>query len=326
MDDSKAFLLALVRAFTNCGILKKYILDSVASLQFGTPPPPIYIRLDRSHLFRNAVKKITDNDARKSDFYLSVFGYLVQCLDFAIAKNVIADFFTVLLNKFDGEYNFRPSPVQLCKQRLFELCSSHKYNVIDGLDDGLDDHIDDDTNEERSIFDDSNESAQSEWLSDILQGIEIINEKDPQYHDNLYYNPDRVDVFTKMFSTITLWSNVLNEKFGSPYETATSSDVESNMKLLKNNILEKQMWGVDKFMNKHVEYLLSTIKQHMVAGKIDEKFSHKSSLTGIIYLTIFESIFRFPLKCCIMIVFRFQSEQLRYIRNLWQQWKFFCNK
>lgn len=97
-DESKAMLKALVSAYTTCDGIVPYIDYCMSSLQTGSPPPKCQIRFDRSHFVKNVTKKIKHRDHRKRNFYRCVIGYLINCDDFNIAKKIIADFFTIILN------------------------------------------------------------------------------------------------------------------------------------------------------------------------------------------------------------------------------------
>lgn len=92
-DDSKAFMLALVKTFTNHQSVKEYIRACIRSLEFGCPPPDCFLRKDRSHFVKNLIHIIANKDVGKRDFYRSIFGFLIQCENFQQAKDIIFDFF-----------------------------------------------------------------------------------------------------------------------------------------------------------------------------------------------------------------------------------------
>lgn len=281
-DDSKAFLLALVKTFTIHHSVKNYIGACIRSLETGRSPPECYIRLDRSHFIKTLIRKIADKDVRKRDFYRQIFGYLIQCTDYREAKSIIADFFTVILNKFVGSNGAGYLPAEKSKQRLQHLLTTHEFNYgeSDSSDEGK-------IQEENSEDDEENDTERLEtvepddaWLQQIIAGVQITNdEKSCLRADNIYYCDYEKDKFRKIFTTLPLWSNVMNNIFGSQFTTATSQDVESNFNTVKNRVLDQKMVRADKFLSIHVNYLKTEFKLRMAEG-MTARESQSTSITA----------------------------------------------
>lgn len=116
-DESKAILKALVSSYTDCDGIESYIQKCISSLLTGAPPPKCQIRLDRSHFVKNVTRKINHRDHRKRNFFRCVFGYLIICDDFNLAKKIIHDFFTIILNEYDGmDDSGAPLPSEISKK------------------------------------------------------------------------------------------------------------------------------------------------------------------------------------------------------------------
>lgn len=257
-DDSKALLSALIQCFTSCAGTKAYIIACMRSLSTAVPPPEIFVRLDRSHFVKNVIKNITDNDARRQDIYRSVIGFLIQCDNFHMARIIIKDFFTLILNKYDGndDYN-KPLPAEKSKRNLLMLCSSH---IMSDDDNTMDDIYAEDKETEDIMKIDSN----TEWVKNIIEEVFIVTS--PNFHENLYYNPKKEDFYLKLFSTICLWSNVMAPVFQSDTMTATSSDIESNFKTIKSSMLQNKIIRVDRFLEEHIKHVNAEVKSVILEG------------------------------------------------------------
>lgn len=255
VDESKAIILALIVSFTSCRNLNEYVHICMTCLNNDTSPPKCYIRLDRSHFVKTVTRNINDNDARRRLFYRSVIGYLIQCDSFQVARSIISDFFIVINNRYDG---FNKSGLKLqtekSKERLIKLCSTH---VLDDTDNGSANLKQEVDHEAEKLC----EVTVSPWLTSIIQSS-YKNEK--SIHENLYYSPDDVKYYSLLFSKICLWSNVMNSKFKSTTTVATSSDVESSFKNLKYYIFDNKKHRADLFIEKHLKFVDSEIKQRSI--------------------------------------------------------------
>lgn len=130
IDQSKALLNAVIDAFTSCKNVGTYINQCLKYLHGGKNVrdclPEVYIRFDRSHIVQYFTKKIKDADMRKTRLFRSVFGYLIQCKDFKVAKKIITDLFTLMKNQYIGcDSKRKPYPAEAAYRNLIELCATH---------------------------------------------------------------------------------------------------------------------------------------------------------------------------------------------------------
>lgn len=248
-DESKALMKALISAFTKCQGIEEFIDQCMQTLQTGAAPPKCRIKLDRAHFIKNAEKKIKDRDHRKRNFYRCVIGYLITCDDFNIAKAIIRDFFTIILNEYDGnDEHGEPLPSEISKKRLISLVGTHNVEL----------NYADDSNERDGVFE---VDVNTQWIDEIIKKVPVIT---TGTHLNLFYNKNDYDMYVKFFSTIVLWSNVMNKSFGSTATVATSADVESSFNSLKNGILAGDMLKAHKFVHTHVEFVNAEVKLNAI--------------------------------------------------------------
>lgn len=257
-DESKALLKALSVTFANCDNIERYVAACMSSLVNGTKPPSCYIRIDRSHFVKNITHKIKSRDFRKKNLFRGVIGYLIKCDNFETAKKVIQDFFTLILNEkvgFDGD---DPLPAEAAKKRLLSLCSTHDESV---------DYTSDASELENEITEKSFDyNADSKWVHEIISKVNIAESSVQQNHENLYYSPDDKNMYVKLFSSIVLWSNLMNPLFRSSTVVATSSDVESYFKSLKSGILRSKTLQVDEFFETYINFANAEIKLNAMSG------------------------------------------------------------
>lgn len=268
-DDSKALLKALVSTFTTCDGIVPYIEQCMTSLQTGASPPKCQIRLDRSHFIKNIARKIKYRDHRKCNFYRCVIGYLHTCDDFNIVKKILLDFFTIMLNEYDGvDDSNEPLPAEISRIRLMNLVGTHNADA---------DYVDvDDSNEWNE---ESEIAPNSEWIDEIIKKVHIVT---TGTHLSLFYTKD-ISMYVKLFSTIVLWSNIMIASFGSTAAAATSSDVESSFNALKNGILAGKMLKAHTFVKTHVEFVNAEVKLSAIStnnhSEEPQKRKRSSSLT-----------------------------------------------
>lgn len=250
-DAGKAVLKGLCKSFTNCQTIEAYIEACMSSLLIGTAPPACYIRIDRSHFVKNVTNKIKHNDYRKRNMFRCIIGFLIQCENFENARKIIRDLFTLILNEYDGlDDNGQPTPAEAAKKRLLALCRTHDDDESYGNDSA---NENDDENTDKNL----DFNANSSWLDEIISSVDI---RKSGTHENLYYSPLDKKMYVRQFSSIVLWSNVMNAKFGSSRDLATSSDVESFFKSLKNGILKYKMLRADDFIQEYINFVDSDIK------------------------------------------------------------------
>lgn len=192
----------------------------------------------------------------------NIFGFLIQCDNFAIAKKVISDFFTLTLNENDGiDECGMPLPSEDAKKRLLGLCST-----FDETMDYESDSMELESSEKEETFMDLNFTTV--WIHDILNSVVV--KKSSNYHQSAYLSDkEESEKFVKIFSSFALWSNIMNPIFRSKNETATSSDVESYFKSLKVGILERKRHRADDFIRISIEFANSEIKLNAASHNVD---------------------------------------------------------
>lgn len=253
-DESKALLKALCAAFTNYDKIENYINATTTALEKGTAPPSCSIRIDVSHFVKNVTRKIKDREFRRRGLFGGVIGFLIKCDNFSTAKDVIKDFFTLIMNENDGidEYNHL-LPSEEAKKKLTALCRTHDENI---------DYAPNDTEVDKSKENDDADfsyNAKSTWVEEIVKNVDI--RKSVDYHESIYFcSAKEQKMYVKLFSSIVLWSNVTNKLFGSSTTTATSSDSESYFKSLKTGILTNPLYSAHEFLEYHLNFINSEIK------------------------------------------------------------------
>lgn len=264
-DESKALLKALAAAFAKFYSINDYVKACMSALINGTPAPLCFLRIDRSHFVKNVTRKIKEKDYRRKQFYQGVVGYLIQCESFETVKKILLDFFTVLLNKFDGSIDSIPTAAEESKRRLLRLITTHSEEA---------DYVD----AEMKLDDtELNTNVDCDWINQIIEQVGISDGDDETSHANLYYSPSDKDFYVRLFSTISLWSNVMNSSFGCTTTVATSSDIESSFKSLKHGITRGKMVRVDSFLPIHIEYVNAEVKLN-ASSSANSKHTNSSSI------------------------------------------------
>lgn len=246
-DESKALLKALAATFAKCESIDIYVKQCMGALITSAPKPLIQLRIDRSHFVKNITNKIKDRDHRRRSFFRGVIGYLIQCDDFVVVKKIIEDFFTVILNEYDGADGIGPLPAEVSKKKLLLLLTTFDEQA---------DYDEDDKPADTEL--DVNEN--SLWIEEIIDKVPIVREMPKEHHGNLYFSPDDKPFYIRLFSTIALWSNVMNPLFESNRTVASSSDVESNFKTLKTGIIGRRMLSPHTFLKIHIDFVNAEVK------------------------------------------------------------------
>lgn len=110
-------------------------------------------------------------------------------------------------------------------------------------------------------------NANTTWIEEIISRVTITTSE--KCHENAFHcGAKDKNMFVKLFSSIVLWSNIMNPVFGSSAEVATSSDVESYFKSLKNGILKSKTYRVDEFFKIHTDFVNSEIKLNAMSGDV----------------------------------------------------------
>lgn len=246
-DECRATLKALATTFAGCNGINSYNKQCTESLLTGAPKPSIQLRFDRSHFAKNVSHQIKDRDYRRQFFFRGVVGYLIQCDNFDAARNIVEDFFTVILNEFDGTDEMGALPAETSKKNLLALLSSYEEDeyTVDDI------RPDDESDEDDEVCD---------WIQEIINNIVIVKNVPKDQHANLYYNPNEKLYYMKLFSTIPLWSNVTNSLFETTRTLATTADCESNFKTLKTGIIGRTMLSPHKFLKLHIDFVNAEVK------------------------------------------------------------------
>lgn len=116
----------------------------------------------------------------------------------------------------------------------------------------------------------------STWINEIIEKV-ITKSPIDGNHDNLYYSPGDKEMYVRLFSSIALWSNVMNPIFGSTTTVATSSDVESHFKSLKTGILGRKMYRADDFLEVYVDFVNAEIKLNAISNNIGSVKRNRSN-------------------------------------------------
>lgn len=129
LDDSAALVGARVgaclQAFAKLRNTNQYISHSMDSLLLGASPPPIFIRLDRSHFVKSLhrLEVLNREHVRIRIFVKRLFGFLILCDSLEVVKTIIQNLFTVLRCEF---------ATKSCTQSLEflkEICASDDPNA-----------------------------------------------------------------------------------------------------------------------------------------------------------------------------------------------------
>lgn len=267
-DESKALLKALCTTFTNNDKIEHYISACINALEKETAPPACSIRIDISHFVKNVTRKIKDRNFRRRGLFRGVIGFLIKCENFSTAKEVIKDFFTLIMNENDGQDEYQHLlPSEKAKKKLIELCRTHNESI----DYATNDTEVDESKENDDAGPDLSFNANSTWVEEIVKSVDVRTPV--ECNENLYYcSKTEQEMYVKLFSSIVLWSNVTSKLFGSSTKTATSSDSESYFKSLKSGILTNPLYRVDEFLEKHLNFINSEIKlSAMSSGKVAQQ-------------------------------------------------------
>lgn len=138
---------------------------------------------------------------------------------------------------------------------MLKLSSTHDFsaNYPDDITVGVEDDVEKDFNY----------NADCNWIEEIIRKVPIV--KSEEYHGNLYFMSHDRKLYVTVFSSITLWSNIMNSTFESSTEVATSSDIESFFKSLKHGILQMKMNRVDDFLDIYIDFVNAKIKLNAIS-------------------------------------------------------------
>lgn len=175
------------------------------------------------------------------------------------------------MNENDGNDEFgKELPAEVAKKRLHLLCTTHDEKV-DYAD--YSDNLESDDPDRDLEYD-----ADIKWLDEIIG--RVSKKTSENYHENVYFTPGDKEMYVKMFSSIVLWSNVMNPMFKSAASVATSSDVESFFKSLKHGILPRKMLSAPEFLEAHINFVNAEIKLNATANVMGSKIPAKRKRTN----------------------------------------------
>lgn len=230
------------------------------SILTNEEPPKCFIRIDRSHfvrsLFRN--QELKKMDTRKSDFFRSVFGYLIKCDSIQEVEKIAEDLFIIICSKFANKY------VLESKNRLVSLISTHEFMSDNNT------HPEDDGGDIKELLEGQGEITSYKKTASFIWINSIYESAAQRCHDqsnsskcveNLFYTSSQGSIrfFLRTLCRIPLWSNIMNGKFKSGSDCATSSGSESEFKNIKK-LLASRPCKVDKFVKLHLTHLSGHLK------------------------------------------------------------------
>lgn len=123
-----------------------------------------------------------------------------------------------------------------------------------------------------------NYDAETSWIDEIIQKVTI--KKSEAYHENLYYNQAYTKAFIDIFSSLVLWSRVMDAKYEANTKLLSSSDVESFFNSLKNGILNGEMVHLCEFFKLHTEFINAEVKLHAMQAIGQYKRKRSGSSDG----------------------------------------------
>lgn len=125
LDQSAALFGACIKAFTNYKSTNAYISVCMDSLLNETPPPKIFLRIDRYHFVCtiHRIKQFKKMDPLKVGLFKAVFGALILCADLPAVKKIIIDLFIIMRSRYITE---------TCERSLLDLrtlCEKHEILI-----------------------------------------------------------------------------------------------------------------------------------------------------------------------------------------------------
>lgn len=135
LDQSAALFGACVKAFTNYKSTNAYISGCMDSLLHDTPPPPIYLRIDRYHFvcIIHRIKQFKKMDPLKVGLFKAIFGVLILIHDVSAVKKIICDLFIIMRSRYI---------TKTCEKSLLDLqalCEKHQIKIEEEEYDEIDD-------------------------------------------------------------------------------------------------------------------------------------------------------------------------------------------
>lgn len=265
----KTLLNGVIKGFTSERNTKSYLKTCAAILNGEIySKPEVFVGIDIIHFHKTIQRSSYLNtiDMRVRNFVLRVISYLTICEDFNVAKRIIQDLFTVILNKYDGIVNGVELPAEAARSRLINLTKTHFYFT----EDISFSH----SNLKDNFFDDDDDVN---WVSDLIYSVEISTNG----RDNLYYVPQIVNYLRNIFFGYPLWSVILNTIFdecNNFYQSVKIDESFEHLKFIKYN--NGELLDANDFVKLNIDYDIhfsSIIKSEINNDK--NEFSLESDLT-----------------------------------------------
>jgi len=263
-DYSKAILGAISKAFCNGRSLKMYVDDCFDVLSgLDEKLPATYIRIDVAHVIKIfcRIKHLTGikNKALK-EFYVRGLRLLLSSETLAEFTSILEALFTITLSETDGWVEGSETiqtPSESYRQFILE-----KIRGISSQSTFINDIEVDDTDNNINYIDEKDDDNHfcSQTVSKIDEYLKEIYERsklESEIKGNrlfAYFIPHLAINILRLCKDFPIWTNVMRNKFHSPYDVASSAVVENDFKELKTQILKYDVrpMTVDRFLIKHI--------------------------------------------------------------------------
>lgn len=145
-------------------------------------------------------------------------------------------------------------------------CTTHKRSIIDTIIEGVDESVfKADDVEKQPYLSEENEflnyveqedSLFTPWLNKIVKSADdVVERHDDGDNVSVYYNLDFATDFIRLCKLLPLWSGISCDIFGIDEVTASSANVESDFKNVKQSLADSIPCSVDSFVEIHIESL-----------------------------------------------------------------------
>jgi len=250
-DYSRAILVALARAFSDCADLKHYLQRcyDVVIKNENTSLPASYLRLDVSH-----VVKIVSNWECLRHLPTKVRQFYLRCISQAYKMQSLEELYSLLiviisrsLKRRNWKYRDNDSvPAEKCLQVANNFIKSVHIEEID-----IKYEISNDFDVEETSL------SWQKWSDDIYNKANDLALKSQNGNViNAFYNPAAAKKIKSLIQNLPLWSGIMRPYFKCDTEIATSSSVESIFAEYKTRLFKGCIpMRVDKFVVSHLDYL-----------------------------------------------------------------------
>lgn len=276
-DMSLALMSACVQSFSEFSSLNEYLSHCSLIIQPDSTfkVPNFYLKNDIAHM----VKLVTQFPSlrtvikRTKAFYIRIICLIIQETRLQRMEEIIKKMFQVALHETEGQFpDGRVLPSEEAKNFLKELISSELHPTylseisetenIEGETESYEDqeeietleHLDEEiTPGVRMGF--------KQWTENIKQLV-LTEKNDQGDRNNQQFCPGLVKDFIKISNLLPTWSSVMVPYFKYGNRTSTSCAVETQFRILKNNIFSSVELParIDDFVLKHVNYINGAMK------------------------------------------------------------------